>query len=242
MLQQQQSAASITSELDAPPVTGVGDLIIRALGTGVSAALLTCAGAWMLQQPADAIGKASGVAFLVVTGGAGVFLLLSVPERLKARNQYRLMQRKLFAAYTAIRQLEYTVADQRETISRLQSNRTAPAPQVVPANRVLSHNIAPDIVECANRIINHWFAAGAWYSRRIAKEGGWSQPTHDGAIKLLKDMGMVEQEPGKTPRIAPRFGNHGAALEHFNNFCQRVADGPQIAGRAVVMSNDDDDD
>ena len=42
MIQQQQSTASLTSsELDAPPVTGVGDLVIRALGTGVSAAMLT---------------------------------------------------------------------------------------------------------------------------------------------------------------------------------------------------------
>ena len=243
MVQQQQSTASLTSsELDAPPVTGVGDLVIRALGTGVSAAMLTCAGAWMLQQPADVIGKASGVAFLVVTGGAGTWLMLSADAWRKARARHRLTERKLHAAYAAIQRLEYTIADQRETIKTLQSNRTTPVQTVQPSNRVLSHNIAPDVVECANRIINHWFDAGIWYSRRIAKDAGWSQPTHDAAIKLLKDMGMVEQEPGKTPRILPRFGNLGTALEFFNNFCQRVADGPQIPGRTVVMSNDGDDD
>lgn len=241
-MQQQQSAASITNELDAPPVTGVGDLVIRALGTGMSAALLTCAGAWMAQQPADVIGKAAGVAFLVTTGGAGAWLLMSADAWRKARARHRLTERKLHAAYDAIRRLEYTIADQRETISRLQSNRTTPVQAVQPANRVLSHNIAPDVVECANRIINHWFDAGIWYSRRIAKDAGWSQPTHDAAIKLLKDMGMVEQEPGKTPRLLPRFGTLGTALEFFNNFCQRIADGPQIPGRAVVMSNGDDDD
>lgn len=233
---------AITADIAPAPVTGVGDLIVRALGTGVSAALLTCAGAWMLQQPADAIGKAAGVAFLVVTGGAGIFLLLSVPERLKARNQYRLMQRKLFAAYTAIRQLEYTVADQRETISRLQSSRTAPAPQVVQSNRVVKYNITDDNVECAARIINHWFTAGTWYSRRLAKEGGWSQPVHDAAIKLLKDMQMADQEPGKSPRILPRFTNHGATIAHFNKLCSDALAEPDLPSRSVVMSNDGDGD
>jgi hypothetical protein len=240
---QQQSTATITpSELDAPPVTGVGDLVIRALGTGVCAAMLTCAGAWMLQQPVDVVGKASGVAFLVVTGGSGAWLLLSVEAWRKARNQHRLAQRKLYAAYNAIRQLEYTVADQRETISRLQSNRTAPQTPVVPANRVLRYNITDDNVECATKIINHWFTAGTWYSRRLAKEGGWSQPVHDAAIKLLKDMQMADQEPGKSPRILPRFTNHGATIAHFNKLCSDALAEPDMPSRSVVMSNAEDDD
>jgi hypothetical protein len=203
--------------------------------------MLTCAGAWMLQQPIDVIGKASGVAFLVVTGGAGAWLLLSVEAWRKARNQHRLTQRKLYAAYNAIRGLEYTVADQRETISRLQSSK--PAPQFVqPTNRVLRYNITDDNVECATRIINHWFTAGTWYSRRLAKEGGWSQPVHDAAIKLLKDMQMVEHEAGKTPRMAPRFTNHGTALAHFNKLCADAQAEPDIPSRSVVMSNAEDDD
>lgn len=237
----QRMDTAITADIAPAPVTGVGDMVVRALGVGVGAALLTCAGTWMLQQPAEIIGKASGVAFLVTTGSALVWLLLSVEAWRKMLRRQRLLERQKFAAYDVIRQLEFTVADQRQTISTLQSSKPA-APQVQPSNRVLSHNIASDVVECANRIIGHWFTAGVWYSRRIAKDAGWPQPTHDAAIKLLKDTGIVEHEPGKTPRIAARFTNHGATLEHFNKFCQRVADGPQIAGRAVVMSNDDDDD
>jgi len=243
MPQHTQDTGTLITPIDmAPaPVTSVGDMIVRALGVGVGAACLTCAGAWLLQLPADTIGKASGVAFLVTTGAALPWLLLSVEAWRKMGRSVRLERAKKLAAYDAIRRLEYTVADQRETISRLQSQRTTPQP-ATPANLVLSHNVAPDNTECALRILNHWFDTGTWYSRRLAKDGGWPQPTHDAAIRLLKDMGMVAHEPGKVPSVLPRFGNKGQALEHFNNFCDKVLTGPQLPGRNTVMSNEDDDD
>jgi len=248
-----QSAAGITSELDTPPVTGVGDLVIRALGTGVSAALLTCAGAWLLQQPADVIGKATGVAFLVVTGGAGTWLLLSADAWRKARARHRLTERKLQRAYTEILRLEYTITDQRETISRLQSSKPASQPVQVQSNRVLRYNLTDNNVACATKIINHWFATlhqnkygetvGEWYSRAKATDGGgWSQTDHNEAVRLLKDMNIADQEPGKTPRVLPRFTNHGATIAHFNKLCADAIAEPEIPSRSAVMSNVDDDD
>ena len=251
---QQQSTATITpSELDAPPVTGVGDLVIRALGTGVSAAMLTCAGAWMLQQPADVIGKAAGVAFLVVTGGAGTWLLLSADAWRKARARHHLTERKLHAAYVAIQRLEYTIADQRETISRLQASKPAAQPVQVQSNRVLRYNLTDNNVACATKIINYWLqtlhqnkygeTVGEWYSRAKATDSGsWSQTDHNEAVRLLKDMNIIEQEQGKIPRILPRFTNLGATIAHFNKLCADALAEPDIPSRNAVMSNGDDDD
>ncbi len=238
----QRLDTAITADIAPAPVTGVGDMFVRALGVGVGASLLTCAGTWVLQQPAEVIGKAAGVAFLVTTGGALVWLLLSVEAWRKQQKRLRLLERQKFAAYDVIRQLEFTVADQRQTISTLQSGRNAPQTPVVQSNRVVKYNITDDNVECAARIINHWFTAGTWYSRKTAKAGGWSQPVHDAAIKLLKDMQMADQEPGKSPRILPRFTNHGATLAHFNKLCSDALAEPDIPSRSIVMSNAEDDD
>lgn len=255
MPQRTQDTGTLITPIDmAPaPVTSVGDMIVRALGVGVGAACLTCAGAWLLQLPADTIGKAAGVAFLVTTGAALPWLLLSVEAWRKMGRAARLERAKKLAAYDAIRRLEYTVADQRETISRLQANKPTVQTVTVQSNRVLRYNLTDNNVACATKIINYWFqtlhqnkygeTVGEWYSRAKATESGsWSQTDHNEAVRLLKDMNFIEQEQGKTPRILPRFTNHGAAIAHFNKLCADALAEPEIPGRNAVMSNDTDED
>lgn len=255
-----QEMADIASYLDKqvarPERVPAGDVAARAGLFGVGAMFVTGAGAWLLQMPWEYALQICGLSFMF-TAGASIWWIMPTDKRESAARFRRMMatceveRTKKLAAYAAIQRLEMQVANQANEIATLRARRNAVQTDDEPQfsqNFTPAANVANENVDKAETIIRYWFDTlerqpdgtfrGKWYSRPIATDAKWTQLEHAAAVKLLDDANMIGRN-GKLTYILPQFDRFDVAIEHFNNFCERMRREPELPQPQRIMSNDD---
>ncbi len=254
-----QEMADIASYLDKqatrPERVPTGDVAAQAGLLGVGAMLVCGGAAWLFQMPWEYAVQICGLSF-VFTTGAAIWWIMPTDKRHTAARFRRMMQTcelyraQKMAAYAAIQRLEMTAANQANEIAKLRAERNA-----APADDVqYSNNFTPiadtrgENIERAETILRYWFdtlrtrqdgrTVGEWYSRATAARAGWTQDEHSAAVLFLEDAGLVGTN-GKLKFVLPQFDSYAAALEHFNNFCNRARREPELPQTQRIMSNDD---
>lgn len=254
-----QEIADVASYLDKqvarPERVPASDVTARAGLLGIGAILVTGGAAWLFQMPWEYALQICGLSFMFTTGAA-IWWIMPTDKRENAARFRRMIQTcevertKKLAAYAAIQRLETTVANQANEIATLRAQRSA-APAVEPE---YSDNFTPiadtrgENIERAQTILHYWFdtlrtrqdgrTVGEWYSRAIAARAGWTQDEHAAAVLFLEDAGLVGTN-GKLKFVFPQFDTYAAAVDHFNNFCNRARREPELPQQQRIMSNDD---
>jgi hypothetical protein len=241
-----------------PERVPVSRYFAESLGVGVGVAALVGGVLWIVQAPGDVWLNATATAGFLALGVGLVRRFWQPTDREGYIGRLRQFQRaaaahekRLHAAYAAIEALEAeTAAERRQWEAALVELRNE--------NKVLRSQIlrykesqrSPNYTPRANanagtagdaaKIVEHWFAAGEWWSRPQAERAGWSQARHAAAVELLQDAGVVAKN-GRKPFVVDAYRTLDAALFALNKFCDEATTEPDLPRTQAVMSNDDDD-
>jgi hypothetical protein len=249
-----QEIADVASYLDKqvarPERVPASDVTARAGLLGIGAILVTGGAAWLFQMPWEYALQICGLSFMFTTGAA-IWWIMPTDKRENAARFRRMIQTcevertKKLAAYAAIQRLETTVANQANETPLKKAQRPCREPETATTGDCLSRG---ENIERAQTILHYCFESlrtrqdgrtvGEWYSRAIAARAGWTQDEHAAAVLFLEDAGLVGTN-GKLKFVFPQFDTYAAAVDHFNNFCNRARREPELPQQQRIMSNDD---
>ena len=239
------------------PVTPgvVGGQVLQALAAGVGAAalvggLLAATGApW---EPLTQWSLTTGV----IVAGFGLLMRAIPADRILSAQRLRMVQETVIAAefrkrkaYEAIQTLEAqhaaAIADMQRALAELRhenkalrSQATIAQQQAQRSNWTPRSNVAPQVRQDAETILQHWFATlgapdaagnrrGEWWSRPKAVAAGWTKARHEEAAQLLRDAKLTGQT-GLLPFVMPEVRDLATALHRLDAYWQQAQQEPVI--------------
>lgn len=233
----------------------VGGQVLQALAAGAGAAALAGGLLAATGAPWEPLMQWSLTAGVIVAG-AGLLMRAIPTDRLLSAQRLRQVQATVVAAefrkrkaYEAIQTLEAqhaaAIADMQRALAELRhenkalrSQATIAQQQAQRTNWTPRSNVAPQVRQDAETILQHWFATlgapdaagnrrGEWWSRPKAVAAGWTKARHEEAAQLLRDAKLTGQT-GLLPFVMPEVRDLATALHRLDAYWQQAQQEPVI--------------
>ena len=231
----------------------VGGQVLQALAAGAGAAALVGGLLAALAAPWEPLTQWSLTAGVIVAG-AGLLGRAIPADRILAAQRLRMVQETVIAAEfrkrkaceaiqsleaqhaAAIADMQRALAELRHENKALRSQAAIAQQQAQRSNWTPRSNVAPQVRQDAETILQHWFATlgapdaagnrrGEWWSRPKATSAGWTKARHEEAAQLLKDARLTGQT-GLLPFVMPEVRDLATALHRLDAYWQQAQQEP----------------